>query len=355
MNTRERNLLLMEEDGLDCSQQAGELGARLKESALYRESLERLAHASQLAPTPRLVETYTTCRDLHFDCASMADYAALEGDVFTFALRSMPQWWINPLNPSDEARGKLNSVGQLFADDVGTHTVDSLIEDPDLALADKLFTLGERVRLWHREMACYTGEILSAYRTARTPHQGGKSFTFYLRCALLVLANIYVFCLFLIPSNEVIQAFFHPVINSFETWALYVPLVATGLFDITFILYTLITMNRDRAADYAKKFADMRSKRFVKHLEEATSKLLHDLTQAAENGLPMPANSLSAYARSLKADLDLEALNEEQKRRDKNPLTFLRALYLFTAWLCLFAVLFSIVTLIIMSLGGLFA
>ena len=348
MNTRERNLLLMEEDGFDCSAQAKELSEELKQSPLYQTALERLNTVSQSAPTKKLIGAYTSARDLNFDVRNMEDYAVLESRVLISALQSMPQWWVNPLNPSREARGGLNSIGQLFVDDEGKRTVDSLIQDERLCLAEKLDIVAKRVNSWHQEMWDYSSETLREYRQTSGQRRGGKSASFYLRCALLVIANIYLFCLLLIPADRIIEAFYHPDPTEIEAWVIFVPIFVTALYDIVFLIYNLITLNRDRAADYASKFANLRARRYMDHLDQAAQKLLYDLTEAVKSGITMTAGSLGLYASTFGEELDLEALSDEQKRRNRHPLTFLRALFLFSSWLCLLGILFSIAAIVIL-------
>lgn len=350
MDTKVRNLLLMEKDGFDCSEQAKSLGGILSRSALYTSALDRLNRAAQNALTKRVVNSYTALRDMNFDCSSIEEYVEKEALVARLAVFSLPQWWVNPLNPFKGARGAMNSVGQLFADDDG-HTFDSVITDPDLCDAERLNIVAKRVDLYHREMAEYADGILARYRATKSYRGGGKGIAFYLEIVLMILASVFIFLVLMIPSSRVQSAFFHPRVDLFQTWAIFLPLGTTIFYDLMFVIYTCITLNRNRASDYAAKFADKRSKRYMEHLDEATALLLDDLVHAIHEHSPL-ANDISKYSSILGADLDIDSLVDEQKRRDRKPLTLLKAVFFFSTYLCLFTCLFSLIVFLLMFFGG---
>lgn len=355
MDTRVRNILLMEQDGFDCSAQARELSRDLRDSSLYKNSLERLKLASETCPTPSVIAAYTECRDLKFEISTMREYSQLETQVFIAGVRALPQWWTNPFNPTRETSGGISSVGQLFADDTGERTIDDVLTDQRMAVPDKVSLLTDRVNRWHRDMTYRTSEVMSGFREASSRDSGARGISFYLQLVVLFAANIFCLVLMLLPYEAIIEAFYRPTLSSIQTYVVYVPMIATAIYDVLYIVYTIVFLRRNRVADYASKFSREKSKSYLNNLDQAALRLVKDLTSAAESCISMPANCLSSYSSALGEELDMEALSEEQRRKAKHPHGFLRALYLFSLWLCVFAVIFAILALVLIYVGGFFA
>lgn len=355
MDTPLRNLLLMEADGFDCTYQAQGLAQELHDSPLYKVTLERLEKAANESGLDTVNRVYVECRDMSFAIESVAEYAKLESRILNLGIKALPRWWLNPLNPIETSE-RLTSIGQLFATDDGAYTIDQVITDETMADLTKADILSSRVDFWHKSMKEKVERTLSEFRENKQfARYGGNGLSFYLRIVLLVLANVFVFLTLMIPSNDIIEAFYHPRLDLLETYVVYIPLVSTALYDLVYLVYTLITLRRNQGTDYAYKFASLRSRRYLEHLDAAAKELLKDILDHAATRQPFMSGSLYKHATKIGQELDLDALTEERKKREKHPLSWLRALYLFACFLCLFSIIFAIIALIILGQGGLFA
>lgn len=355
MDTIQRNRLLLEAEGFDCSQQASALAEQLSNSPLYKVTLDRLSKASAESGLGEISAAYSRCRDLSFNVSSMSEYTRLETEILSLAVKALPRYWINPLNTIDDTEG-LNSVGQLFALEDGSLTVDEVLTATDMSYPDKAKILSERVDTWHRRMGEKASRSLEGFRNTKNfSKYGGRGLSFYLRLIVLICANIFLFLILMIPSEDVIQAYYHPTWDSLESYLVYLPLISVGLYDIMYLVYGSITLRRNAGSDYASKFASLQSKDYIERINSGAKELLKALLACAEKGQSFPNNTLYKYAAGFNEELDLEALREEQSKREKHPLSFLRALFLFSCYLAFFSVIFAIVTLILLSQRGLFA
>lgn len=339
MNTQDRNLMVMEMAGIDCSSRARELSTTLRNSSLYIESMLRLKQAS-LTGLPSLMKEYSDLRDLDFDISTMVDYAALETHVLEHSMHSLDVWWTNPFEAESQKDGP-SSIGQLLIKHNEDYmTIDELLEDASISNEEKHKAVEDRIDTWHRDEADRMVLLLNEMKSKDRRVLFTKSLTYLFSLILLLFGNsLAIYTL----SNSMLREFMKtPDWSYLSSYVAFIPTLAAALFDIIFAISMSIKTRRDDGLDYISNYVRGKLYRNLRRLRKLSERLMSDIDEHIVLRTPMGRNSIRDYVFVESEDIT-RLRNVPTKERGG----FVDTLFIASCWLFFFILTFCVVVIVI--------
>lgn len=339
MNTLDRNRLLMEASGINCYKVVQQLSVSLKNSPVYIESMIKLQQAS-LTYLPSLMYEYASLRDLDFAVTNMMDYASLETHVFEYAIHSFVNWWVNPFEKEQPKDCPL-SIGQLLIDYKGEIlTIDELIVNNDISDEDKIEIVSKRIDGWHKDQVFRMTNVIDEVKS-RDRRAGGLRFIeSFLSVLLLLFSNFFSLYLF---SNGLMREFLiSPDWSYLSTYALFIPIVGTLIYDILFATIFSIKSRRDSGFDYVLNFSKNKSVQLLNKIDKLAGNLMSYLVEHIKDKMILDKDSINRFVfeESTKIKSMLKITRQKNHR-------ILDTLFSSISWVFFFLVVFSFIVVII--------
>lgn len=344
MNTLERNWLLMEQEGFDTTKACVPLSEALFHSPLYKISLEKLERASSCGRTS-VLQAYHELRDLNFSVASILNYALLETKVLNLALKSAPEWWVNPFD-FNETKLSVTTIGDLFAKDDCSMTFNQLLNNKEISDIEKKEIVKERVHQYRVDMSTKFDNVMDSIKGKG--ENSNRFFTFS-KIAYVLLLNLFWIFLFMIPSYDYMNSFYHPSVDSLETWMLYLPSFTIPVADLFYFLDTLIQIRLNKNSSYLRHYQRLRETHYLALLDKCSLELMKRLFIAIDVQDTSFSIPISYYADKLNEELNLNRVVLKNKNADRFSLSVLHSLSLFSLGITLLVLIFDIISIVLLK------
>jgi len=352
MNSLERNKTIIEQEGFDYSTYAFDLAVKLNKSHLYSVSLINLEKASNISKRKSVINTYHELRDLDFNVHSLVEYANLETKVMSLAIKSSPNWWINPFDQlSNEEENNKYTIGDLFVNDDGNLTVNDLIKSESISTFEKKNLIATRIEFYRKDMSDKflkaldenTNKINSSVNTF-------KNIIRMLQFLFFIFANTFLIFLFAVPSNKFIDAFYHPSVASIETWIIFLTAFTVPIADFFYSLDVITKIKTNESESYAKNYSKFKKKKYLSKLNEYALELQKEIYEKIDLKKEI-TTSINKYSNLMLEIFDLNKLKLEDKTNERKRTAFVVIHNLNLAWssLIFFVIIFAIISLIIIS------
>lgn len=347
MNNLERNRALIEQEGYDYSNFAKNLSIELKNSSLYISSLNNLEIASS-SYRPKIIEAYQELRDISFVVSSLTEYTNLENKVLSLAIKSSPSWWINPFDFSS-IKYNINFVGELFSSDDGKYTFDELIQSVKISSFEKKLIIKDRIDSYKKDMLDKTVILIDKYKANFSSNRpiNTSNFLHIIHFIFILLLNLLLIFLLAVPSFDFAYAFYHPSVDTIQTWVIYMTMFIVPITNLFYILNTLIRIRRDEYASYVRGFNKLKRKKYIETLNTYSLELINELVSCVDNKTNCVI-SIDFYSSKLNKLLNFSEL-DKHKAKTVFIYAIINALSLSFTGISFLVVLFDIISIILIA------
>lgn len=339
--------LLAEESGWNLSPQAFKYGQELKSSDQYEKLKENVERAKDhLSHKARgLVDSFS---HLNFYTSTIKDCFILESSFDHLYLHSFPEYYLNPLAVSPNYKGEITTIGELiFEFDGQDRALNDIILDEKESLEYKMERIEPRLEYYLSDMTRIAEESIKELEKNTISKNTVKGLLVpLLEIVFFILVHVFLFFTWINPFPIFFDHVYDPTPYHALTYLVYLYPLLVLIYDLSFIAFHIYRANINESYNYAKRFLKRSPEALLERITKRKEDLENYIRGAIYASIPL-TNDISDFSCLSESYVDLKAIQDVQKYKNKKSYRFLRSsLYATTTITMIASLIFFIIYLV---------